>query len=403
MNILLICDEYPPGPHGGIGTVVQLQARTMAQKGHNVVVAGFYNIDYGGEDEFEDEGVKVFRFRRMLSSSFFEKRDTLAVRGAMKLLTKSGIAAADIKISLKKYGHFLNELVKRYNIQIVEMPDYNDYIRFCKSEVHFPVLKVPVIVKLHGSMTYFNEEAGKPTPHYVRKTEQAILANADAVVSVSRYTADKTAMYLDYHRPITVLYNGIDVPAVNKNTTKVKGRVIFTGSLVEKKGIYQLIKAWGSVVQQIPGARLDVYGKGPVQKIAMLLPEFARGTVSFKGHVDRKQLLADLASAEVAIFPSYAECFALAPMEAMACGTAVVYTKRTSGTELIDHGVNGMLVDPDNVEDISGTLITLLTDETLCKKLAGNGKSRVENMFNIHSIVDKHIVFYKKVIDQKSK
>jgi len=74
MNILYICDEYPPGKHGGIGTAVQLLARTMVQRGHNVVVAGFYDWGYGGDDHFEDQGVLVYRFRRVLSSKFFEKQ-----------------------------------------------------------------------------------------------------------------------------------------------------------------------------------------------------------------------------------------------------------------------------------------------------------------------------------------
>ena len=64
MNILYLCDEYPPGRHGGIGTSVRLLARQMAKMGHHVVVAGLYGPGYGGANEFSDEGVKVYRFRR---------------------------------------------------------------------------------------------------------------------------------------------------------------------------------------------------------------------------------------------------------------------------------------------------------------------------------------------------
>lgn len=403
MNILLLCDEYPPGRHGGIGTAVQLQARTMAGKGHNVIVAGFYQPGYGGSDEFVDQGVKVFRFRRMLTSSIFGTNDALTARVISRVVTKLGISSIDVKASLKRYGRFLNELIERFAIDIVEMPDYNDFIRFCKSEVSFPKLNAPVVVKLHGSMTYFNEEAGLPTPKYVRRIEEAILAHSDAVTSVSRYTADKTAKYLRYSKPITVLYNGIQVPAIDVLPEKVKGLVVFTGSLVEKKGIYQLIKAWRAVSEKLPGARLHVYGKGPVRKIVSLLPKSLHQTVAFKGHVDRRQLFSELSSAEVAVFPSYAECFALAPMEAMSCGTAVVYTKRSSGPELIEQGNTGMLIEPDNIIEISDALITLLTDESLCNTLANNGKTWVENMFNIDSIVDEHIIFYKKVIEQTTR
>ena len=58
MNILLLCDEYPPGRHGGIGTAVQLLARALVREGHKVVVAGFYDWSYGGKDTEADQGVK---------------------------------------------------------------------------------------------------------------------------------------------------------------------------------------------------------------------------------------------------------------------------------------------------------------------------------------------------------
>src|SRR5690606_30433349 len=152
---------------------------------------------------------------------------------------------------------------------------------------------------------------------------------------------------------------------------------------------------WQAVSEKLPYARLHVYGKGPVQKIISLLPKSLHETVVFKGHVDRQQLFLELSSAEVAVFPSYAECFALAPMEAMSCGTAVVYTKRSSGPELVEHGETGMLIEPDNIVEISDALITLLTNQSLCEKLSINGKAWVEKMFNINTVVDEHIIFYK--------
>ena len=63
MNILYLCDEYPPGQHGGIGTSVRSMARELVKQGHRVVVAGLYSPGYGGADEFVDNGVKVYRFQ----------------------------------------------------------------------------------------------------------------------------------------------------------------------------------------------------------------------------------------------------------------------------------------------------------------------------------------------------
>lgn len=400
MNILLICDEYPPGRHGGIGSAVHMLAHTYKKMGHNVVVAGFYAPGYGGEDYFDDDGVIVHRFRQKISSSFFKNADSLLVRAVSRLLNITGVFYWSIKMSMSTYGNVLNKLITDYKINIVEMPDYNDYIRFCKRPVYFPKLNAPIIVKLHGSMTYFNREAGVPTPDYIRKTEQSILNNAHAVVSVSKYTAEKSAEYLDYKRPIKILYNGIEVPTL-PTINGEQGMVIFTGTLVAKKGIYQLIKAWNSVTEKIHNAQLHIYGKGEIEKLKALLSKKANNTVKFKGHVDRSKLLLELYKAEVAVFPSYAECFAISPMEAMVVGTAVIYSTRTSGPELISDGETGFLVDPDNVTELADRIVNLLTDDALRNKIGVKGKAHIENNFNIEHIANEHIQFYKKVIEQQ--
>lgn len=399
MRILLICDEYPPGRHGGIGSVIQLIARTFVSMGHDVTVAGFYHFGYGGQDVFEDEGVKVYRFRQKFASRFFENQDSVLVRGVVKILDWTGLMHWAISKSIKEYGTFLRALIKDHRIQIVEIPDYHDYMRFCKHEVHFPDLNVPIVVKLNGSMTYFNEEAGRPTPAHIKAMEKSLLERAASVVGVSKYTATRTAQYFNYKRHVGILHNGINIPE-KPNVVKTKGLVVFTGSLVEKKGIYQLMKAWNIVAAQAPGAQLFIFGKGPVEKIKTYLEENAVPTVFFKGHVNREELYRILASAEVAVFPSYAECFAMAPMEAMACETAVVYSTRTSGPELIENGEDGLLADPDDIKGIADSIILLLKDQKLNDKIAKKGRKRVEEFFDIKIIAKQNIELYKQVLNE---
>jgi glycosyltransferase involved in cell wall biosynthesis len=258
---------------------------------------------------------------------------------------------------------------------------------------------VPVVVKLHGSMTYFGGEAGEPVPEPVRVTERQILHGADAVASVSAYTAGRTAVYLDYDRPIKVLYNGIALSTGPEAIPKDPGQVIFTGSLMAKKGIYQLMKAWNLVHARLPQARLVVYGKGPVRQISALLGGTAAGTVDFRGHVSREVLFGELRRSYAAVFPSYAECFALAPMEAMACGTAVLYTTRNSGAELITHGRDGLLADPDDVTALAEGICYLLEHPGENARLAAAGRQRIEDHFRIEVIAAVHAGYYKQVIE----
>lgn len=398
MNILYLCDEYPPGRHGGIGTYVQLIARQMAKQGHKVIVAGIYSIGYGGDDRFVDEGVKVYRFRWLNGGAWANDRQSLLSKLTNRILQETGVIENYIKRSLSRYRAQLERIICNEQIDIIEMPDYNDYIRFCKSYVPFPQLSAPVVVKMNGTITYFNNEAGRTVKPHITKTERAILNQAKAVSSASRYTAEKSACYLNYEKPIKVLYNGFDTNPMLSDKPRDLSQVVFTGSLVRKKGVYQLAKAWNIVKQMMPGALLLILGKGRQKDVVSYLSDEAKGSVTFKGHVPARQLYDILSSSAIAVFPSYAEAFALAPLEAMACGTAVINSNRTSGPELIDDGVDGLLIDPDDINQLAQAILRLLNNTQLCAGLAKAGNEKVKALFDIDIIARQTLEFYEEVL-----
>lgn len=145
--------------------------------------------------------------------------------------------------------------------------------------------------------------------------------------------------------------------------------------------------------------KLWVFGKGDTQKLQSLLTGEAANTVFFKGHVPREILLQQLAGASLCVFPSYAETFGLAAVEAMACATAVIFTTRTSGPEIIDHGINGLLVDPDDVTALSNEIIFLLENSEVCNNLARMGQKKAAEQFDIEVIAHKHVKYYLDIIN----
>ncbi len=398
MNILYLCDEYPPGRHGGIGTVVQSLARQMLKRGHRVIVVGFYDWGYGGKDEFDDQGVKVYRFRRKLDSSFFAKKDALIVRAAYRLLYAAGIFQWDISASLIEYKFFLETLIERFNIEIIEMPDFNEYVQYCRRYTPFPKLSKPTIVKLHGTIAYFLKETGQDVPSLIWEMEKTTIEQSTALTSVSSYTARKTAEYYSYKKPITVLYNGIDSSITLSNVNKKELQVAFSGSLVAKKGIFQLIKAWNIVHENIPNARLLIFGKGVLKRVKKYLKPGVESSVYFKGHVPGDELYRNLAESQLAVYPSYAETFGMTVLEAMNLATPVIYTTRATGPEIISDGIDGVLVDPDNVDELAGKIIYLLNNPEICRQLSTNAKLSVKTKFDISITTQKNISFYETIL-----
>ena len=101
-------------------------------------------------------------------------------------------------------------------------------------------------------------------------------------------------------------------------------------------------------------------------------------SVKFHGHVARETVLAALATARAAVFPSYAEAFAMAP--AGSHGARLPHhllARAAAARRLIRDGVDGLLVDPADPNRIAGAIVRLLADDELAARLGEAGRQRV--------------------------
>jgi glycosyltransferase involved in cell wall biosynthesis len=399
MNILYICEEYPPGKTGGIGTMVQVLGKELVKQGHNIYTVGLYPHGYTQANYEEDEGVKIWRLRYMTDIGVIKNNDSITDILFRKCLQYSTLLHLDTWISSTRLFNFIKNIIEQYHIDIIEMPDWNTFLYNSLATVHVPPFKIPLVVKLNGSHSYFQNEMNSPLHKKIFRSEKDLLSRADMISAVSLYTANETKKLFGIRKDISILYNTINIPR-NSMEEKVDNKVVFTGTLVKKKGIYSLLKAWNLVKRQNPYVNLHVYGKGPVNELKKMLEKEALATITFYGHVSRETLLNELATASIAVFPSYAECFSLAPLEAMAAGCAVIYTSKSSGPELIVDGENGLLVDPDDVNAIAKAITLLIEDKKLRQTIADAGKRSVSEKFNVVNSAQQHIAFYNGVIGE---
>lgn len=398
MNLLFICDEYPPGPHGGIGAMVQTLARALVRMGHHVWVAGLYDYGYGCKDYEVDEGVTVYRLRKKSEWMGISMRYTFYDKVLRKFLSWSGKLERETEEGLDRLKQLVKDLTIAHNIQLCEVPDHQHYTRQVRRAVFFPQLGLPTVVRLHGGFVYFTATANLPVPAAQLQMEQQLFSGATAISSVSRYTAETSLQLLGLNRQAKVIPNGVCIGAEPDFSKKVNGRVVFTGSLLAKKGVFQLMEAWNQIIAAFPEARLHIYGKGATEPLLALLTSAARPTVTFQGHQPHACVLQALQEASVAVLPSFAEAFALAPLEAMAQGVATVYSTRTSGPELIEDGSDGLLVDPADSKAIAHAVLQLLENESYRQQIARNGYEKVRTKFSLEAITAAHISFYEQLI-----
>ena len=399
MNILYVCEEYPPGKNGGIGTMVKVLGREFVKQGHNVYVVGLYPHGYSQANYEEDQGVKIWRLRYRTDIGLIKNNYSITDILFFRFLKYSRLLHWDAGVSTTALFNFISKMIGQFHIDIIEMPDWNTFLHNRLTTLSIPVFKVPLVVKLHCSHSYLRNEMNSPLNKRIFAAEQHLLHRADMVSAVSFYTAGETKKLFGYTKEISVLYNSINIlPASDKK--KIDNKIIFTGAFTKIKGVHSLLKAWNLVNRLAPSLTLHLYGKGPVTDLKKILTKKALPTVTFHAHVAREILLEELATSAVAVFPSYSECFSMAPIEAMTAGCAVIYTTKSSGPELITDMENGLLVDPDDVNAIANTIIQLIENKNLRQAIAEAGKKSVAEKFNISNAIQQHINFYTKAITE---
>lgn len=192
--------------------------------------------------------------------------------------------------------------------------------------------------------------------------------------------------------PIEVLYHGTDLSRFTPAARRPEpGKIISVGRLVPKKGYPTLLAALGRVHGGGVSFECDIYGGGPLRTELVQAAKAAglEGRVRLHGPRLQEQVIAAYLSASV---------FVLAPVvmedgdrdgipnvlvEAMACGVPVISTRISGIPELIDDGVDGLLVEPHDEEALAAAIQRVLSDPELAARLGLAGRRKVERKFDL--------------------
>jgi glycosyltransferase involved in cell wall biosynthesis len=131
----------------------------------------------------------------------------------------------------------------------------------------------------------------------------------------------------------------------NEGTDAKSLRILFSGSLIERKGVDLLARAFVELAREHSHARLTFAGVGPLQSSLELTLAPCAGQVDFRGFVPWAELPAVYAEADVLCVPSRYDGWAMVVPEGLAAGLPVITTDHTGAShDLIRHGVNGWTV-----------------------------------------------------------
>ncbi len=241
----------------------------------------------------------------------------------------------------------------------------------------------------------------------LRKTRMILalplLRRLDRVVALSREIQDELTAHGFTPGQIVQIPMGVDVdrfvPAVEPGAARDQAglgpeTVLYVGRLDPQKGLEDALAAWAQVTARRPAAQLVLVGDGPsrctleAQARALSL----EGRVRFLGLRRDPEIL--LQGSQVFLFPSRSEGMPNALLEAMATGLPCVATRIGGNSDLVQHGVTGLLTPPGDAEALADALLALLEDRALRKRLGASARSAVIEGYGMDRIVSRYAELY---------
>lgn len=378
MHICFISSEYPKVgfAHGGVGTFIQILARNLVKKGVKVSVVG---LNYTDELEYsDDQGVSVRRLipRKLMPFTWY--------------LTNKSINSEIKKIHQEE------------KIDVVEATELG--LAFIEK-----LPGISYVIRMNGGHHFFAESENRGINFWKGFQEKRSFKNADVVFGVSQYVVNHTLKYIDFAtKKGPVIFNPANLSNFYQadHSKIVPGRLFFAGTVCEKKGIRQLIKAIPQIRESFPEVHLVVAGRDwqfpdgssyiSYLKNQVITPEIDP-YVTFLGAVPNTKLPQLIEEAELCIYPSHMEAMPLAWIEVLSMGKAFLASKLGPGPEVVQDGVTGRLCDPLSPSDIAQKTIEMLSDKEFSLKMGQEGRKDVLKRFDINVLLGLNIDFYSKL------
>jgi len=305
-------------------------------------------------------------------------------RKLVQYLRAQGDTVEIISLPWRNYAAHLTDnlrfrLPKGLDILIQDELNHPSLIRANAGEHPYPV--VSLVHHLRCS-----ELRPKWQNDLYRIVEKKYLQGVDGFIFNSKTTQSVVNGLIVNKKPNVVAYPPTDrfgeaIPEdeISERAKSDEFKILFLGNVIYRKGLHTLLQA---VKSQRSAFRVDVVGSldfepGYVSQIKELA---ATGDLSssvfFHGALNNELLPEKLRRAHVLVVPSSYEGFGIVYLEGMGFGLPAIGTTAGAAGEIITHGENGYLIDPDNATALAAHLDELAARRDLLLKLSLNAVRR---------------------------
>jgi len=255
----------------------------------------------------------------------------------------------------------------------------------------------PLLATLHTMPQAVMPEKAFRQDGLLRKTLRTaswISCVSSAVLAEARALVPEIAAYS------SVVYNGLEVPSVTPAPLPFHPpRLLCLGRLAEEKGFDLAVKAFASLTDRFPNARLVIAGDGPLRSpLENQATELGlERSVEFVGWVTPENVSELLNAATIVIMPSHREGLPSVALEAALMGRPVVATRVGGLPEIVVHQKTGLLVDDATPEAFAAAIRLLLEQPQTATAFGHAARRRAQELFSFERYVDAYDELYRKI------
>ena len=228
-----------------------------------------------------------------------------------------------------------------------------------------------------------------------------VYSRYDEIICVSEQVKAALNEYIESTKSKSiVIRNAIPVDENVVETSKVYD-LLFAGRLEDAKGVDVLIRAVSILQDRFKfEVKLAILGDGSKRAHLEDLSNQLKVTdeISFFGV--QKDVKSFLAASKIFVLPSRWEGLPVVILEAMANRMPIIATPVGGIPEVIEDGVNGILVEPENPEALAKKIYELLSDEKLRRNISEAAFEKVKNEYSIEEYTQKMLNFYKNLLSE---
>jgi glycosyltransferase involved in cell wall biosynthesis len=237
----------------------------------------------------------------------------------------------------------------------------------------------------------------------MRRWEQRYLPRIENLIAINSEIADHVRACAPSVRTFRV-NNAVDPTLFSVADREDHPTVLFVGQISRRKGLGVLLEAFTQVAAEYPTSRLRIVGgahQDPAfeQELQSRHGELIRmGRVRFLGTKSRREVADELSRCSVLCLPSLYEASPLVVVEAMAAGKPVVATRVGDVPELLNGAGAGIVVDPEDSQELAAALVSMLQDPTLRKLCGQRGRAEAWRRASPDAVAQETLAVYREVL-----